>query len=174
MAKTSQEAKAKMKRIYPSRQQRRCFKCGRRHGFMRAFGLCRMLFQRIANKGETPRKLKSLGNFFKNMKTQYRYVKSNKNGQAVAKTDVLVPLSKIKTRLQKYWQEGIYWRNKKNYKGKIKALKISLSRQRSAAIAQVLKSFNRSKNLWRICREIRKVHGGYGCRVSSTQRSYGK
>jgi len=47
MAKTSQEAKAKMKPKFSSRLQRRCFRCGRRHGFMRKFGLCRICFREL-------------------------------------------------------------------------------------------------------------------------------
>ncbi len=54
MAKTSQEAKAKKPPKFSSRKQRRCFKCGRRHGFMRKFGLCRICFRELANKGEIP------------------------------------------------------------------------------------------------------------------------
>ncbi len=59
MAKTSQEAKAKMKPKFSSRLQRRCFKCGRRRGFMRKFGLCRICFRELANKGEIPGAKKS-------------------------------------------------------------------------------------------------------------------
>jgi len=59
MAKTSQEAKAKMKPKFSSRLQRRCFKCGRRRGFMRKFGLCRICFRELANKGEIPGVTKS-------------------------------------------------------------------------------------------------------------------
>jgi small subunit ribosomal protein S14 len=54
MAKTSQEVKAKRKPKYSSRTIRRCFKCGRRRGHMRAFGLCRICFRELANKGEIP------------------------------------------------------------------------------------------------------------------------
>jgi len=54
MAKTSQEVKAKRKPKYSSRIIRRCFKCGRRRGFMRSFGLCRICFRELANKGEIP------------------------------------------------------------------------------------------------------------------------
>jgi len=54
MAKTSQEAAAKRKPKFSSRIIRRCFKCGRRHGFMRKFGLCRICFRELANKGEIP------------------------------------------------------------------------------------------------------------------------
>jgi len=54
MAKTSQEVKAKRKPKYSSRTIRRCFKCGRRRGHMRRFGLCRICFRELANKGEIP------------------------------------------------------------------------------------------------------------------------
>lgn len=59
MAKTSQEAKAKRKPKFSSRLIRRCFKCGRRRGFMRDFGLCRICFRDLANKGEIPGVTKS-------------------------------------------------------------------------------------------------------------------
>ncbi|MBI2050033.1 MAG: type Z 30S ribosomal protein S14 [Candidatus Staskawiczbacteria bacterium] len=54
MAKTSQIAKSKKKPKYTSRLVRRCFKCGRRRGFMRSFGLCRICFRELASKGEIP------------------------------------------------------------------------------------------------------------------------
>lgn len=54
MAKASQIAKAKKKPKYSSRIIRRCFKCGRRRGYMRSFGLCRICFRELANKGEIP------------------------------------------------------------------------------------------------------------------------
>ncbi|MBI2054175.1 MAG: type Z 30S ribosomal protein S14 [Candidatus Staskawiczbacteria bacterium] len=54
MAKTSQVAKTNKKPKYSTRTVRRCFKCGRRRGFMRIFGLCRICFRELANKGEIP------------------------------------------------------------------------------------------------------------------------
>ncbi len=54
MAKVSQEAKVKQKPKFSSRKVNRCFKCGRRHGYMRKFGLCRICFRELANKGEIP------------------------------------------------------------------------------------------------------------------------
>lgn len=54
MAKKSLEAKAKKTPKFSSRKITRCFKCGRVHGFMRKFGLCRICFRELANKGEIP------------------------------------------------------------------------------------------------------------------------
>lgn len=54
MAKTSDIAKAKKKPKFSTRKERRCFRCGRRHGYMRKFGLCRICFRELANKGEIP------------------------------------------------------------------------------------------------------------------------
>jgi small subunit ribosomal protein S14 len=54
MAKESLIAKAKKKPKFKTRTIRRCFKCGRRHGYMRQFGLCRICFRELANKGEIP------------------------------------------------------------------------------------------------------------------------
>jgi len=54
MAKISQIAKANKKPKFSTRTIRRCFRCGRRHGYMRKFGLCRICFRELANKGELP------------------------------------------------------------------------------------------------------------------------
>ncbi len=54
MAKKSDIAKANKKPKYSSRKENRCFKCGRRHGYIRNFGLCRVCFREMANKGEIP------------------------------------------------------------------------------------------------------------------------
>lgn len=54
MAKTSDIAKSNRRQKFSTRKVNRCFKCGRRHGFMRKFGLCRICFRELANKGELP------------------------------------------------------------------------------------------------------------------------
>lgn len=54
MATEAQIAKAKKKPKFKSRVIRRCFRCGRRHGFMRDFGLCRICFREMANEGLIP------------------------------------------------------------------------------------------------------------------------
>lgn len=57
MAKKSQIAKSKRsiaKPKYSTRKVRRCWRCGRGHGYMRKFDLCRICFRELANKGEIP------------------------------------------------------------------------------------------------------------------------
>jgi small subunit ribosomal protein S14 len=54
MARTSEIAKANKTPKYPTRSENRCFRCGRRHGYMRKFGLCRICFREMATKGEIP------------------------------------------------------------------------------------------------------------------------
>jgi small subunit ribosomal protein S14 len=54
MAVKSQIAKSLKKPKYSTRVVRRCFKCGRKRGYMRDFGLCRICFRELANKGELP------------------------------------------------------------------------------------------------------------------------
>lgn len=54
MAKLSQIAKSNKEPKFSSRIVRRCFKCGRKHGYIRKFGLCRICFREMANKGELP------------------------------------------------------------------------------------------------------------------------
>ncbi|MDD2730685.1 MAG: type Z 30S ribosomal protein S14 [Candidatus Portnoybacteria bacterium] len=54
MATQAQIAKSKKKPKFSSRQTRRCFRCGRKRGYMRAFNLCRICFREMANRGEIP------------------------------------------------------------------------------------------------------------------------
>ena len=54
MAKQSVIARSKKTPKFSTRIVRRCFKCGRKHGFMRDFELCRICFREMAVRGEIP------------------------------------------------------------------------------------------------------------------------
>ncbi len=54
MAKTSVKARALKKPKFSTRSVNRCFRCGRKHGYMRDFGLCRICFRELASRGEIP------------------------------------------------------------------------------------------------------------------------
>ncbi|WKZ28534.1 MAG: type Z 30S ribosomal protein S14 [Patescibacteria group bacterium] len=54
MATANQIAKSNRKPKFTTRIVRRCWRCGRRHGFMRDFDLCRICFRELANRGEIP------------------------------------------------------------------------------------------------------------------------
>jgi len=54
MATKAQKVKSKKEPKYKTRKVRRCFRCGRARGYMRKFGLCRICFRELANKGEIP------------------------------------------------------------------------------------------------------------------------
>ncbi len=54
MATQGQIAKSLRKPKFTTRIVRRCSLCGRRRGFMRRFGLCRICFRELANNGKIP------------------------------------------------------------------------------------------------------------------------
>jgi small subunit ribosomal protein S14 len=54
MATEAQIAKSKRKQKFSTRKVNRCWKCGRRHGYMRDFDLCRICFRELADRGEIP------------------------------------------------------------------------------------------------------------------------
>ncbi len=54
MAKKSLVLKQKKKQKFKVREYNRCQICGRRHGYIRKFGLCRICFREMALKGELP------------------------------------------------------------------------------------------------------------------------
>lgn len=54
MAKKSVIARALRPPKFSTRLVRRCFRCGRKRGFIRDFGLCRICFREYANEGMIP------------------------------------------------------------------------------------------------------------------------
>ena len=54
MAKTSKIVKSNRKPKYTTRGVSRCNLCGRPRAYMRHFGLCRICFRELANRGELP------------------------------------------------------------------------------------------------------------------------
>jgi len=59
MAKKSVIARAKKTPKFKTRVVRRCFKCGRKRGYLRDFGLCRICFREMASQGLLPGVIKS-------------------------------------------------------------------------------------------------------------------
>ena len=54
MAKTSMIVKNNRKPKFSARAYTRCKRCGRPHGVLRKFGLCRICFRELANEGKLP------------------------------------------------------------------------------------------------------------------------
>ncbi len=54
MARKALIVKAKKTPKYSTRVVRRCWRCGRVHGYMRDFGLCRICFRELASSGDIP------------------------------------------------------------------------------------------------------------------------
>jgi len=54
MAKKSVVARSKKTPKYSSRIVRRCWRCGRKRGYMRDFGICRICFRELASTGRIP------------------------------------------------------------------------------------------------------------------------
>ena len=59
MARKALVEKANRKPKYSTRIVRRCLRCGRKHGYMRKYGLCRICFRELAQRGEIPGVVKS-------------------------------------------------------------------------------------------------------------------
>ncbi|MFH1088831.1 MAG: type Z 30S ribosomal protein S14 [Candidatus Uhrbacteria bacterium] len=54
MATENQRYKSRKKPKFSTRHVNRCWRCGRNHGYMRDFDLCRICFRELANQGEIP------------------------------------------------------------------------------------------------------------------------
>ncbi len=53
------DKRAGKKPLFPTRIYNRCQLCGRRHGYMRFFGICRICFRELATNGDMPGVTKS-------------------------------------------------------------------------------------------------------------------
>lgn len=54
MAKLSLKLKQSRPQKFKVREYTRCQRCGRPHGVLRKFGLCRICFRELANQGQIP------------------------------------------------------------------------------------------------------------------------
>lgn len=54
MPKESVIARSKKEPKFSTRVVRRCFRCGRKRGYLRDFGLCRICFRELASQGKIP------------------------------------------------------------------------------------------------------------------------
>jgi len=54
MAKTSIKIRQSRPQKFKVREYTRCQRCGRPHGVLRKYGLCRICFRELANKGQIP------------------------------------------------------------------------------------------------------------------------
>ena len=54
MAKKSMIARGAKTQKFKTREYNRCKLCGRPHGYIRKFGICRICFRELAHKGEIP------------------------------------------------------------------------------------------------------------------------
>ena len=95
-----------------------------------------------------------------------------RNAQAVGKTEVLIPLSKIKNEIAAILtKEGFIGETKKTTKDKIKALKITLKYDNEVpAIAGFKRVSKPGQRIYQGFSEIRKVRGGYGMSIISTSQ----
>lgn len=54
MTTSAHRARAARPPKFSNRVIRRCWRCGRRHGYLRDFGICRICFRDLADQGEIP------------------------------------------------------------------------------------------------------------------------
>jgi len=54
MATKAQIAKSNKKPKFSTRTVRRCWRCGRKRGYIRDFELCRICLRELASKGDIP------------------------------------------------------------------------------------------------------------------------
>jgi small subunit ribosomal protein S8 len=113
------------------------------------------------------------GNLYKNMTDPITDMLNQiRNAEAVEKTEILIPYSKIKNEIANLLaKEGFVGEVKKATKGKIKALKIALKYDNGIpAIAGLKRVSKPGQRIYESVHDIRKVHGGFGISIVSTSK----
>lgn len=54
MATSAQKARSKKTPKFSTRKVNRCWRCGKQRAYIRKFGICRICFRELAEKGEIP------------------------------------------------------------------------------------------------------------------------
>jgi small subunit ribosomal protein S8 len=95
-----------------------------------------------------------------------------RNAQAVGKTEILVPTSKIKKEIANLLnKEGFVGEIKNGMKGKMKALKIALKYENDLPAISGLKRVSKpGQRIYEGFDEIKRVRGGYGISIVSTPK----
>ena len=95
-----------------------------------------------------------------------------KNAQAVGKTEILIPLSKIKNDIANILsKENFVGEVKKATKGKIKALKIALKYENEVpAIAGFKRVSKPGQRIYQGFSDLKRVRGGYGISIITTSK----
>ena len=95
-----------------------------------------------------------------------------RNAQAVQKTEVLIPLSKLKNEIATILsKEGFVGEVKKSVKAGQKALKIVLKYDNGVpAISGVKRVSKPGQRIYERVIEMKNIHGGYGISVVSTSK----
>lgn len=95
-----------------------------------------------------------------------------KNAEAVAKPEVLIPLSKIKNEIANIlFKEGFIGEVKKATKGKIKSLKITLRYNNEVPALEGFKRISKpGQRIYEGFADLRKVRGGFGISIISTSK----
>ena len=95
-----------------------------------------------------------------------------KNAQAVGKTEVLIPFSKIKNEIATILaKESFVGETKKTVKEKNKALKIFLKYDNGMPAISGFKRISKpGQRIYEGFLQIKKVHGGYGISIISTSK----
>lgn len=95
-----------------------------------------------------------------------------KNAEAVGKTEVLVPFSRVKNEIACVLsKEGFVGEVKAVTRGKMKALKISLKYNSEIPAMTGFKRISKpGQRIYQGVSEIKKVRGGYGISIISTSK----
>mgnify|MGYP001558550333 CR=1 FL=1 len=95
-----------------------------------------------------------------------------RNAEAVGKTEVLIPLSKIKNEIAVILsKEGFVGEVKKTTKEKIKILKISLKYDNGVPAMAGLKRISKpGQRIYESVHDIKRVRGGFGISIVSTSK----
>ena len=162
MAKTSTVARSKKTPKFSSRIVRRCFRCGRKRGYMREFDMCRICFRELANDGMITH-IRSLPG--KPMTDPIAdFLTHIRNASAVNKPELAISYSKMKEEIANVLVKEGYLKSVAKKGKKInKTLEVGLAYgEYGPKVTGIERVSKLSKRVYKGARDLKSVKQGRG------------
>ena len=168
MAKTSMKIKQQRTQKYSTRAYNRCKICGRPHGYLRKFGICRICFRNLSYSGQIPGVKKASWYVVADMLTRIRNANSAKHEK------VNVPCSNMKKAIADILvEEGFiksYEVSETDNKQGMITITLKYGEGKTRTIEGLRRVSKPGLRIYASCKDIPKVRNGLGIAIISTSK----
>ena len=175
MARKALIEKQKRKQKFSTREYNRCKVCGRPHGYLRKYGVCRICFRELAHKGQIPGVRKASWRRYYNMMTDpiADMLTRIRNSNDAKKDSVDIPASNIKEDIARILLEEGYINGyeiiEEDNQGTLRiALKYGPNKEK--VLSNIKRISKPGLRVYTNKNELPRVLGGLGTAIVSTSK----